>query len=127
MKRIALTLAAFAAVSLVASFAFAEGALSYPMAAHVAAKYGVQHSGLPKQVKIQQVRHVRPGHHGYHGYRNPHSYRGHYGHQYYHRAPVVVQPYYVPHTRYYRYPTPYYVPRPGITYYGPGVSVGIGF
>ena len=123
MKRIALTLAAFAAVSLAASFAFAEGALSYPMAAHVAAKYGIQHSGLPKQVKIQEVRRVRPGHHGYKYYPR----HGHHGHHYYYQAPVVVQPYYVPYTRYYRYPTPYYIPRSGITYRGPGVSIGIGF
>ena len=135
MKSVALSLGALALLSVAADRAKAEGALSYPMAAHVAAKYGIQHSGLPAQVKQYHQakfyhearrefsRHGHHGHHGHHGYHGHHKYRGHHGYHGCHR-PLVI-PYYAPYVRPY-YPRPYYV-RPGISYYGNGFSLGIGF
>ena len=128
MRRIALSMAVVGAMWAGANRALAEGALSYPMAAHVAAKYGVQHSGLPTEVKLYHQAKFRHdsrreihGSHGYHG-----GYGGSYG-----RPPVVVRPYYVNPQPYYY--APYYAPRPyyyqpsGITYRGQGFSIGIGF
>ena len=115
MKQIALTLAALGVLGVVTNRASAEGALSYPMAAHVAAKYGIHHPGHNRAVQHQEVRHFRRGHHGYHGhYGHGPAFRPHYRAGY---APVVIpyrQPYYI---------SPYY----GFRYYGPRFSIGIGF
>jgi len=122
MKRIVFTLATLGALGMAADEAWAGGALSYPMAAHVAAKYGIHHSGHNDAVLYQEVGRFRSVHRG--GYGRP---RGH--------ASVVIQPHVwghptvvVPHARPYYYPPSYYyVPRSGITYHGRGFSIGIGF
>ena len=133
MRHVALTLTALGVLSVFAERASAEGALSYPMAAHVAAKYGVHHPGHNTAV-IQQVSHRRYGH----SYRRSRSYHG---------GPVVVHPpvrrhptVVIPVPGYppvmyppaYRYRPPYYRPyyyRPhyGFTYSSPRFSIGIGF
>jgi len=126
MKQLALALVAVGLICLAAGQASAAGALSHPMAAHVAAQYGIQHSGLPTQVKLyhqasfhHERHHMHLGHHG-----QCWHHRRHYGH-----PPVIVRPYAVyprPYYPYY-YPRPYYYARPGITYRGQGFSIGIGF
>ena len=129
MKQLALALAAVVLVCMAVGQASAAGALSHPMAAHVAAQYGIQHSGLPTQVKLYHQASFRHGsHHGHHGH------HGHQGHHWHHRwrhgrPPVVVRPYLAyprPYYPYY-YPRPHYYGRPGITYRGQGFSIGIGF
>lgn len=130
MKRVALTLAALVVLGVAANQALAQGrgAKSYPAAAHVAAKNAIQHGGSSQAV--QQVRY-RPAHR-----KPPKHYRQNRG-----RARVIIQP---PVWGYpavigprwghppvvrppiYRYPR-YYGPRRGITYYGSGFSIGIGF
>ena len=117
MKRVALALATIGVLGVATSQALAEGALSYPMAAHVAAKYGIQHPG--QHPKVQQ-------HHAREYYRSQHKYRYRPGQRpvvVYPRYPTVVVPYAVPY-----YPRPYYyVPYRGLQYYGSGISFGIGF
>ena len=124
MKRVALTLAALGVLGVGANRAFAEGALSYPMAAHVAAQYGVHHPGQNPAV-IHQVNRYR------HGYRGPHHYR-HPGYRYRH-GPVIVHPpvrrlpvMVVPAPIYRPYPY-YYSPYYGLQYSTPRFSIGIGF
>lgn len=123
MRRVLLTLSAIGVLAVAASQARAEGALSYPMAAHVAAKYGLHHPGHNTAV-IREVSHR---------YRGPYRPRPHWYHRgpgpvivhppVYRRLPVVV-PVYPPIYRY----GPYYPrPRGGFSYYGPGFSIGIGF
>jgi len=121
MSRVALTVAVLGLLALpVVQAEAADGALSYPMAAHVAAKYGVQSSGVNSV--IQPVGLFRHGHHSRRGAIVV-------------RPPVVVHPpvilpYGHPpvyhHPPVYRY-HPYYYPRSGFHYYGRGFSIGIGF
>ena len=121
MKSAALALAALAAVGLMVSVSSAAGgALSYPMAAHVAAKYGIHHSGHNPGVRQVHYRHHPSYRHRYHPgpvVVHPPVYR----------RPVVVVPRYVA-PRVYPYPAyyPSYPPR-GINYHGPGFSIGFGF
>ncbi len=123
MRRVAITLAAVALLAVAPNAAQAadRGALSYPMAAHVAANYGIQHSGHNPAV-LQQTSYRGHGSYGYRGHGGhfaPYPPR-HHGHR-----PVIV------HRPIYRYPTyvplPHYGPYNGFQYYGPGFSIGIGF
>jgi hypothetical protein len=126
MRRVALTLAAIGVLGLAATQAFAEGALSYPMAAHVAAKYGVHHPGL--QTTLHQVKRYGYGHSRQYRYRGP-VYP--YARPYVGRHPRVVVPFSghppVMHPRVYPRYRPYYRAPQGLRYYGPGFSIGIGF
>ena len=134
MKRIALTLAALGVLGVAANRALAEGALSYPMAAHVAANYGIHHAGLTKAVQYQQVGRFSRRGYGHRGYRD----YGHGGAAIHSRGcgcghcggGAVVVPYsrhYYPRSYDY-YPRSYnYYPRPGFTYHGRGFSFGFGF
>ena len=133
MRHIALTLAATSVLCIFSQGALAQGALSYPMAAHVAAKYDAHHPGHNTAV----IHQVSRRHHGNHSYRHHghHSYR-HYGHH--PRSVVVHPPVYGHHPRHhgygpvvhppiYTYRTPYHYPRYGFGYARPGFSIGIGF
>jgi len=135
MKRVLLTLATCGVLAVTAAQALAtDKAIPYPMTAQMAAKYGIQHPGLPAQVRAEEAAHhaveVRGyghgggyggGGYGYHG--RPGNY-GHYGRpwNYGYRAPVIVYPpVYVP---------PYYYgygPSGVFQYYGRGFSFGLGF
>ena len=123
MKRVALALATIGVLGVATSQALAEGALSYPMAAHVAAKYGIQHPGHHPKVQQHHAREYYRQQYPRHG---QHGYPRHYRHRpvvVYPRYPTVVVPYAVPY-----YPRPYYyVPYRGLQYYGSGISFGIGF
>ncbi|HUT13334.1 MAG TPA: hypothetical protein VMY42_22795 [Thermoguttaceae bacterium] len=128
MSRITLTLAALGLLALpVAQAEAASGALSYPMAAHVAAQYGVQSSGVNSV--IQPVGLFRHGNRSPHGgivvrppvFGHPPVIMPGYGHPpVYHHPPVYNHP------PVYRY-QPYYYPRSGFQYHGRGFSIGIGF
>jgi len=127
MKQFALALAAVGLVCLAVGQASAAGALSHPMAAHVAAQYGIQHSGLPTQVKLyHQAAFHHGSHSGHHGHHWSHGPGCHHRRHYWH-PPVIVRPYVAYPRPYYYYPQPYYYARPGITYRGQGFSIGIGF
>ncbi len=118
MKRIALTVAVIGILAVAADRAFAQGALSYPMAAHVAARYGVQHPGHNPAV----IRQVRNNHHSARHYRPPGYHHGPRPGIIYapvHRYPPVVLPVY-PHGC---YPMPYR----GFSYHGRTLSLGFGF
>jgi hypothetical protein len=120
MRRVALALAAVAAIGLSANLATA----------------GEKHSSNDGHASITLV-----GHHGHHGHRGPHhrgpSY-GHHGsrhryhhgprHHYFRHPPVIVHPpvYRSPPYYRYRYYNPYY-PRGGVSYYGRGFGFSFGF
>ena len=132
MKRVVVSLLALSAVAVASDRAFAEGALSYPMAAHVVAKYGVQHPGLPVHVQRHQARQYHYGsrtrHHGRPVYRPHHGRPAVIVHPPVHRYPVVVHPPVYSSYPYYHAPYPYYhAPRGGFTYHGRGFSIGVGF
>ena len=125
MRRVAITLAALAVLGLAANAAQAanRGALSYPMAAHVAAKYGIQHSGHNPAV-LRQTSYRGHGSYGQRGSGGQYGHRGYYRPNYGSRTVIVHPPVY----RYPVYvPRPYYGPYNGFQYYGPGFSIGIGF
>ncbi len=147
MKATTLALATVAVIALVAAEANAAGAISYPMSAQMAAKYGIQNARLPAQVRaieqrkavVKQASYNRRGGHnsgykGGHGYNRGHGYKGghsyHRGHGYHHgRHPVVYPPVVIaPYGGYYPvYRTQYYRPQYNIQYRGRGMSFGIGF
>ncbi len=125
MKTVLLSFGALLALGLAAESARAEGALSYPMAAHVAAQYGIQHPG--HDTRLVGHRYSVGYHHRPRGY----MYRGFYGW----RPPVVVYPpvprrpvVVLPRPRPY-WPRAYHYYRPfrGFSYHAPGISIGIGF
>jgi len=125
MSRIALVLGALGLLALpVAQAEAADGALSYPMAAHVAAQHGVQSSGV--RSVVQPVGLFRRGHHSHHGHHGAIVVRP----PVFVHPPVIVPRYgYAPiyrHPPVYRY-HPYYYPRSGFHYFGRGFSIGIGF
>ncbi len=119
MRLAVASLAVVAALTLAADQALAERtrALSYPMAAHTAAKYGVHHPGQNREVmrnmhaaRDQQARHGSSRHHGQ---------RNRYGHGSHYRPVVVV-------------PSPwmynqYYAPYRGFYYFAPASAFGFGF
>jgi hypothetical protein len=117
----ALCLAALALISLAASTA--KAATSYPVAAHVGTTL---------------VKHY--GHHGYHGHRGHHGHRSyhhgfHHPHRYHGHSRVIVHPRVIAHPPVYHYRTyhtypvhpHYYRSRGGISYYGRGFGISIGF
>ncbi|MBN2476547.1 MAG: hypothetical protein JXB62_18175 [Pirellulales bacterium] len=125
MKRITITLAALGIVGLAANLALADGALSYPMGAHVAAKYGIHHPGHNPQVLYQEAARFR--------HRDPGPYKHHRGYPR-HGAVIVRPPVWaypsvvVPAAPMYpRVYSPAYVPYRGFSYYGNGFSIGVGF
>jgi len=135
MKATTLALAAVGIIALFAAKANAGGAISYPMSAHEAAKYGIQDPRLPAQVRaierhkaiVKQVgyRHGGHGHHGkHHGHHRGHGY--HHGHRAVIHPPIIVAPYggYYP---YGVYRAPCYHPHYNFHYRGRGVSFGFGF
>lgn len=127
MKHVALCLTAVALLCVLAPAAHAQGALSYPMGAHVAARYGVHHPGHNTQV-IHQVSHRHPGYYRsrYHGYR-PRPVVVH--------PPVYRHPAVVPHCGHpavlhppvHRYPSYYHRSPYGFSYSTPRYSIRIGF
>ncbi len=124
MKRVAVSLVALGVLAVASDRAFAEGALSRPMAAHVAARYGIQHAGLPRHVQRHHARQYYYRQRGRHAYR---SYRPHYGHGAVVAYPSVRRYPVVVHPRVYTGDPYYYAPRGGFSYYGRGFSIGIGF
>jgi len=139
MKATTLALAGVGIIVLVAAEANA-GALSYPMSAQSAAKYGIQDARLPAQVRaierqkavIKQVAYRHGGRHG--GHHGHHGHHGHYRHHGYRHGghpvmypPIIVAPYggYYPYGVY-RAPC-YHGPHYNFHYRGRGVAVGIGF
>ncbi len=117
MRLAVASLAVVAALTLAADQALAERtrALSYPMAAHTAAKYGVHHPGQNREVtrnmraeRDQQARRSSSRHHGQRYRHGPH-YR-----------PVVV----VPSPWMYNQ---YYMPYRGFYYFAPASAFGFGF
>ncbi len=121
MRHVTLGLIAVAGLSLFAKSACAQrGALSYPMAAHVAARYGSHHPGHNTQV----IHQVNRRHYG-------HSYRSHsyHGHRYSH-APVIAHPPVCGHYPAF-VPAPvypyYYRPSYNFGYSTPRYSIRIGF
>ena len=121
MKRVAVGLLALGVCAVAADRALAEGALSHPMAAHVAAKYGIQYAGLPRHVQRHHARQYQYRQRGYHAYRPRHGQGVVVVHPHARRYPVMVHP-----PIYSRYPY-YYGPRGGVSYSGRGFSIGIGF
>jgi len=124
MKRVAVGLLALGVLAIAGNRAMAQGALSYPMGAHVAAKYGIQHPGLPSHVKRHHARQY--------DHRSRYWHPGPPVHRHHHPGPVVV----VPPVR--RYPVVvyppvysaypyYYAPRGGFSYHVRGISIGVGF
>lgn len=131
MKQAAISLAAIGLLALAANQACAQRAGSHSTPTRVTAGHGIRgpdHVGTLRHYR--QVGHYR---HGYHG-------RHRHGGGYYGYGPVIVPHRYVP--RYvprhpavvvpcHRYCRPYrhYYHRPyrGFSYYGPGISIGIGF
>ena len=116
MRRITLSLAALALVSLVAGTA--KAATSYPVAAHVGTTM-VSHYG-------------HSGHHGHrsyhHGFRHPYRYHGH-SRVIIHPRVIAHPPVYHHYRTHYGYPVHphYYSSRGGFSYYGRGFGISIGF
>ena len=131
MKRVAVGLAALAALSIAADRALASGGLSYPMAAHVAAKQAAaHHAAATQKATIHLAGHHRYGHRHRGLYRHPSRHyhpRSVYPRVYGHPHVVVPFPGHPPvvhppiHRRY------YYGPYRHFQYYRPGLSIGIGF
>ncbi len=131
MKRVAISLAAIGLLGLAANQALAQRVVSAAVGTHVTAGHGIQRADHVGTLHYyRQVGRSRPGYYGRHRY-------GGYYHGY---GPVVVPrryvPRYLPHhppvgVPYYRYSRPYgqpyYRPYRGFSYYGPGISIGIGF
>ncbi len=119
MRLAVASLAIVAVLTLAADRALAEGALSYPMAAHVAARYGVQHPGHNREV-MRNMQAER----GHHGSSRHHANRYRQGPGRYYgrgpRYPVVVVPSPWMYNRYY---TPYR----GFAYFAPASAFGFGF
>jgi hypothetical protein len=123
MKPLVLTAAVLGVLALAADRARADGALSRPMAAHVAAKYNNPAAHNSSALRVQQVSHH--GYPGYHGYSGHHRSRG--------GGAVIVSPYvpYVPSYPTvvvpYAYPYGYYQPYRSFYYSSPRFSVGFGW
>ena len=131
MKQVAMSLAAIGLLALAANQARAERPVSHSAPTHVTAGHGIQSASHVGTLHYyRQVGRSRPGYYG----------RNRYGGYYPGYAPVIVPrryvPRYVPHhppvgVPYYRYSRPYghpyYRPYRGFSYYGPGISIGIGF
>jgi len=131
MRKITLILAVAAVACVAANQADAGGVISYQQTFHAGAVPAVYHAG--SYAPVQTVARV---------HRSPYGRQArYYGHgRYYRRPPVVVhppvyrRPPVVVHPPIYRYPRvvvphayPTYVPRRGVSYHAPGISIGIGF
>ena len=112
MRQFVLTLAALGVLSVATNQARADGDRARPVAAKHAV-YHADHDG--DSVSYHLVRHR---HHRYH--------RHHWHHPHWGYGPRVHH-YYVPHARHYYWSPHYYHSRGGFSYYGPGVSIGIGW
>ncbi len=118
MRLAVASLAVVAALTLAADRALGERALSYPMAAHVAAKYGVHHSGQNREVMRNM--HDARDQQGHHGSSRHHGQRYRNGHGPHYRPPVVV----VRSPWMYKQ---YYTPYRGFYYFAPASAFGFGF